>query len=676
MSSFTLFFLLLVYLVTLSKTIFGGDAGDLVSAIITKGFAHPPGYSLFTLLGIVVNSLNFITISPAGRVTLISIVSTVLSLYFFIKIIKVLFKPKYYSGWILTITVGVLAFNYIIWLYAIVPEVFPLNTLLITSCFYLSILFYKSNKVFYLYILSLIIGLATSHHHTFFLVLPALMFLLWKERRKIRVTIFSLFICLLMFFTGLLPNLQLIIAYNNKAPIIWGNATSLKGIIYILLRQGYGTFTAGSFITNLPIHRFLQLKNLFLFILSDFTFLGIIAFAAAFIYYYKSTNKHLKLLLTAVLINIVSFGPFFFFYANFPLSGSFFFGTMERFLHGFYFFLAIFIYFGLWVIYDLIKKILNILIKNLFLKKFSLFVVSIFFLIYPFGQLARNIRPILALKNNNFAENLGRDVLTFTKPPSIILLSQDTVLFDTQYIYFSQPRFQKNKIIIHANKLLTDFYGPVLSSQYPQLKLGLKKGNRIEKLIEINKNRFNIYSNEKYPLPNLANYLWVPQGILYKLEKKSAISNTSTEQILDFFWKNYFNMGIEQQVINNNPIFKNLFTADILRAYSIAHQNTAYFYLEQKKLEKALGHINTSIILKPDDLDNNFLLSKYYEIAGDCLNSQMAIEKALAESTDSLYINQLKDIADNCYQKESEKNKMRQKIKSYQQNAKIKLKSF
>ncbi|MBI2034467.1 MAG: DUF2723 domain-containing protein, partial [Candidatus Levybacteria bacterium] len=82
--SFLFAFSLFIYLHNLSLSIYGGDVGDLVTAAIVGGVAHPPGYPLFTLLGFILTRLNIFT--PAFMVGLISVFSSsvsVLVYYFF-----------------------------------------------------------------------------------------------------------------------------------------------------------------------------------------------------------------------------------------------------------------------------------------------------------------------------------------------------------------------------------------------------------------------------------------------------------------------------------------------------------------------------------------------------------------------------------------------------------------
>ena len=669
------FFVGIVYFLTLSNTIYGGDAGDLLSAILTKGFAHPPGYSLYTLIGILFNSFPF-HLSPAGKVTLISTFSTIVSLIVFYKIIRIVFKPSYFSQIILFITLLVLGLNYIVWLYAIVPEVFPLNTLITLTFFYNLLQYYLTKKNVYLYFLALFSGLALSHHYTFLLVFPSVLYLFWQQRSKIKFKLSTITIALIFFAIGLIPNLQMYIATKNNAAIIWGNVTNLKSALAVLLRQGYGTFTAGNFITNLPQHRFLQVKNVLLYVKNDFTYLGIIALIMAFIEYFRLKNNQMKTMLKAVFINVMFFGPFFFFYANFPLQSSFFFATLERFLHIFYFFLAIFIYLGIWSIVNRIKTLLKRYVRHVQFAKLTYVLIVCLFFIYPIGQYVRNVKVIASLKNDKTAENLGNDVMNNVPKNSIILLSGDTILFDTLYAYYASPNSYQQKILVHTTKLLTDFYQPTLIHQYPSLRFNQKHRHSIEYFIDSNKDRFSIYSNVKYPLILLKDYSWVPQGLLYKLAKNSEIKKDDTVQALSEFWNHSYSRKIVSRVKQKDPAFKNLFLTEVLRIYSVAHQNTAYFLLQNNLLNESLTHISESIILEPDDSDNHFLKSKYFAANKDCSNAEKEIAIALTESSDDLYINQLKDLGESCFTSVTDTSRIKEKLKQLEKNKTIRLRSF
>jgi hypothetical protein len=73
------------------------------------------------------------------------------------------------------------------------------------------------------------------------------------------------------FVTGCLSFIYLFISYRNLPEIIWGEINTVSGFFATLLRQGYGTFVPGQFISDIPIHRVVQLFNMVVFIYSDFT---------------------------------------------------------------------------------------------------------------------------------------------------------------------------------------------------------------------------------------------------------------------------------------------------------------------------------------------------------------------------------------------------------------------
>jgi len=72
-------FIISVYFFSQAATIYGGDAGDLASAVITRGIAHPPGYPLFTMLGIAVNRV-IQSGSTAYRLGFISVIPSIITI--------------------------------------------------------------------------------------------------------------------------------------------------------------------------------------------------------------------------------------------------------------------------------------------------------------------------------------------------------------------------------------------------------------------------------------------------------------------------------------------------------------------------------------------------------------------------------------------------------------------
>lgn len=664
----------LVYFFTLTNTVFGGDSGDLVSAIITGGFPHPPGYPLYTILGIFFNHLPINSLSPAGKATLISTLATIFSLTLLWLLIKMIAGKKHFNKFLSLLIILTIGFNYVVWLYAVVPEVFPLNTLIVLLIFYLFLKYYKRGKKQYLYLSLLFLGLGFSHHHLFILIIPSLIYLIYKRKQLMVLNLRQWITSIFFFVVGLLPLYYLVYAYKAGGEIIWGETNTLKGFISVFLRKRYGTFVPGDFITNIPEHRFLQLKNLFLFTKNDFSSFGILLLIFGLIFFFKQKSSLLRTYLTAVLINIFFFGPFFLFYANFPLGSNFLFGTTERFFHPYYFFLSLFLYFGLYQFLLIIKFIINQLVHHPVIKKVSYYLLIGVLVIYPAGFLMKNFPFIYALKNDQTAENLGRDVLNNAKDNSIIILSTDTLLFNTQYVYYSQPRLRKNKIIIHGSKIYFNYYPKVIRQFYPQVRLIKQKKdlNPLEQFIKDNKNRFLIYANQKYPLRKLTDYQWVPQGLLYRLEKKDQVSSVNNQKAINVFWKNAYNKDLNPKETK----FKNFFTSDILRVYSIAHQNSGYYFLTIGNLNQAEKHIKRAQHLQPNDPDVFYLWSVLLTKKGFCRKAEISIVNALKKQPLRLYLRQLEEIGKQCFKKEKDKRRVARLLEKYKKQTYLPLPKF
>jgi len=653
-----------LYISTLSNTVYGGDAGDLISAILTKGFPHPPGYPLYTIIGRLFILMPDFFLTTAGKVTLISTLSTVFSLMLIYLILNTLIGKKINKP-IAIVAVLALFVNYLIWLYAIVPEVFPLNVLITLGIFLAGLQYKNTGKLKWLTLTLFLIGLGISHHHTFIFILPPVFILTYNRIKKIQFSIKDFVLLIASLLIGLLPLVYLPLAFKVQPKIVWGEPNTIEGFINLLSRQAYGSFVPGPFTTNSPLHRFIQLINLNYFVFADFTLVGYLAIIIGFIILIKSKiiDKKEKL---AVFLALILYGPFFVFYANFPLRDKFDLATVERFLIVFYFLLSIPLYFGLnWFFIRIIS-----LFKLILEEKHKLFLpaIIILFFLFPIGLGVKNYRRLISLKNNIIAEKIGKDILNNAETNSIIILNGDTALFNTQYVYYSDKKNYPNKIVIQSSKITAVYYQKILKFNYPKLIFSKIKDYTPGRFIEDNSKNYDIYSNNKYILPQTFPYKWVFQGMLFKLVPKDFDNNYNVEKNLEYFWKNAENKDLARYYLLNKNRWFNYFPNDILRVYATAHQNTAFYYLDINKPESARPHINDALILNPDDLDSLFLQSIYYVKLKNCSEAERSIIKALDKNKDSLYLYQLGQLI-NCYIKDSDKTRIDKLIKKYSQTS-------
>src|SRR5258708_21392292 len=127
-------FVSLLYLHNITHDIYSGDNGDLVTASYVFGVAHPPGYPLFTSIGFILSHLP-ISFAVVTKVTLLSVIASILGLFFFFKL-SMRATQSYLISIISTLA---LAFSYLFWLFTEVPEVFALNNFFIIILFYFAV---------------------------------------------------------------------------------------------------------------------------------------------------------------------------------------------------------------------------------------------------------------------------------------------------------------------------------------------------------------------------------------------------------------------------------------------------------------------------------------------------------------------------------------------------------
>ena len=71
------------------------------------------------------------------------------------------------------------------------------------------------------------------------------------------------------------------------------------------------------------------------------------------------------------------------------------------------------------------------------------------------------------LRIDQTAEQLGRDVLESVPKDAILLLSQDTLLFTTQYVRYGM-NVRPDTIVLHASRMSVKDYQDVVKKDSPQ----------------------------------------------------------------------------------------------------------------------------------------------------------------------------------------------------------------
>lgn len=210
-----------VYLATLAPDLTwqhsSYDGGELITAAVTLGIPHPPGYPTYVLLGKIVSLIPIATV--AFRFNLFSAICVAIAA----ALLTITIGHLYFSqnnglninGGIAALAAG-LAFAYtpLVWSQAIVTEVYGLNLALLAG-FLWALTVRRSYRL-----AALLLGLSITAHLTSLFVLPLALGL--TPRAQWRTSAVWLLI-------GLTPLATLPLLAQTNSPVMWGQPTDLQG---------------------------------------------------------------------------------------------------------------------------------------------------------------------------------------------------------------------------------------------------------------------------------------------------------------------------------------------------------------------------------------------------------------------------------------------------------------
>ncbi len=617
-----------LYIHHLSPSVYGGDVGDLVTAITVLGVPHPPGYPLYTLLGILFNALPF-NEPPAWKIGLISAIAAAGAVVVLYLIVTNLLKSKL-LGIIAALTLG---FYYLFWLYAEVAELFALNYLISLTLIYLGILYYTKKKKLYLYLLSFFLGITLTHHHFSILLFPSIGIIVlatdWRIIKKPKL----LLKCFLLFALGLLPYLYVPLAASDSPPINWNNASTLNNFLHLVLRKDY------SINVNTDVDftmRFLSLKAYALDVLFQLTpavvglsFLGMVALLL----------KRKFILFFYFFLAFFFSGPFFFVYSSTQIQSVFTQSVVERFYGVSVVFLILFFPFGITFLLDLVTKVFTAVSTKKRIVYYRYIFLGVFLII-----------PILLFKSNFsktdlhavwMGDYLGYDILASVPKKSVVFLANDTTLFNSLYMKYSLG-MREDVEIVNFNRLGDS----TLFMSYKKRILQKEKKIRPEDvdlrtIIELSKDRdvFSI-STIKHSDPTKNTLKWVPYGLLLKLDNERKFykdEETFAKQQGILWGKLHLPDPHETKKFSQ----RNLTLVDIPSYYAQAAVNTANQYISAYgNAERAKEYFQKAIDLYPNGKNGYFGLGYYYLNKNDCREAERYFDKTieLAPGDKSAYV--------------------------------------
>jgi hypothetical protein len=298
------------------------------------------------------------------------------------------------------------------------------------------------------------------------------------------------------------------------------------------------------------------------------------------------------------LLGFLFCGPIFVFYSSFPLSSSFFTGIFERFLILPGLFLTIFLAGGIHYFASLAGGLVK---KN----KKLLFLFEGIFFILPLTLFIRNL-PRVDMRNFYLGNNFAYDILDTLKDKGILFLAGDVELFNTQYIYYTDQKYQRRGVkLVPTNVFFREELLAGIAKYYPELHLPkVKENDPFAHFIKENAQDFPIFS--VFKPPDVGEYSWYPLGFLWKLEKESGVGIDEVIQENKKVWESY-----HDPLKTKKALWEGLLIADLIQKYGLAHLGYGKFLLAEGKLKMAESELKIAKDLSPDVWDTH----KYLGIA-------------------------------------------------------------
>lgn len=583
-------FFAILYVYTQTQSIFGGDAGDLVTAAYTRGVAHPPGYPLYTFIGYVLSHfLPFGTV--AWRVGLMSSVSLSLALtILFIYISKI--TKSTLSGIVGVTTLGL---SYLYWLYAIVPEVFALHILfLVLQMFVLNIWTQSHSKwsvtaFIFLFVLSL------SHHHIILFMTPAYIYALRNQKKYLlQVIKTNKRAMVLSVAIALLPLLWLAISMNSHSIYTWQDTLTLENMFKMLTRATYGSFSAATIVVESPFARIMGVYAYFVVLIEDITIPAFALCVAGAIYEYIKNKRQFFFHAIAFICT----GPLYFFYAGYIITNSFTIATFERFLMPSYIFVGIWISIGVVALFngfDHLTAYIRLKTQTTSVMSYRPLIFAVCMLV-PVNLFIINYPKMSVLRADMTAEKLAMNILDTADKNSIVLLSNDNDIFNASYIRYASG-YRNDLVVANRTHVITSRRTKNIARQYPDVKFPNPDDKKFsEKLVSLNSGTRAIYTNEPFPVSS--DSAWIREGVLYKLYKKDSLP--PIDKLLkknDDLWASY-----ADPLDGSLGEYRHLMLATNLLIYRMHRYNTGEYFFAARDFAGAERHYVAALRYDENDV--------------------------------------------------------------------------
>ena len=603
-----------VYVVFRSRYLYGGDSAEYSAISYTWSIAHPPGYPLYSFLSNVLR-VCFFFLGTSIITNILSIVPTVITSVLIYKIITH-FKHNRLVAFSIAF---IYAFLFPVWLYAEVPEVFALNTMLIALITYTILKYSETKKNSFLYLTAFLVGLAVTHHQTFVLFIPAWIVLVNKNPLKLY---FEQFIGnTISFLLGFSFYLYAPVASYFKPPIDYENPITLNGFIRLITRASYGSFK--SFTTVQPdiFNQIFNALSFLVYTLQDFRVIGVILIAIG-LFRLKKIDRHFFSFITVALCLQVMF----LFYLNFLLTSAFMRAIFERFMIAIYFILIFPLYFGLAFAYDFVVNLLKKAIYHRLLYQIAILACNVFVILLPIIYFSSNLKYMSRLKAVDNFDAFATNILSTPPKNTILYMSSDNGTFTTDYYYYVK-KIRNDLKLISLGLISRDYYQKKIKDRFPSLIMPDPNAEYYPaKFVELNA-KCGVYMEAP-----ITSGTWVPYGLLWKHYSDIETAQKDTETLIAtnvYLWDRVYHIPKIDDVNGALVQLKALQKTYLDKLLGFGK----YLIIEKKDIQ-AIHYLNVLLSYDPTYTEAQQLLVSEYAKMKECSLSKQALQLYFPNSMD------------------------------------------
>jgi len=501
--------------------------------------------------------------------------------------------------------------------------VFALNVFLATASWCAVYFAEEKPKIKYFFSLAFLAGLAAALHHTYILILPAVIYwiIVHFDKFKKLVNIKNSLGLVAFFLCGFSLYLYVFWDSGGHSPLGLDSAKTVQDFLHLFLRQTYGTLKAYPGNPPLPLQRLQAMEGFFRLAWSDFFLFGIVL-ATCGLFWLSKKNRPVFFF---SLIWFIFAGPFFQFMAGFPLTHVFILGVAERFLILAYPVIALWLGTGACFATEKIQW----LFKQSwfpFRKKLAIF-FAVLLMIYPLFLLIINYSKV-DFRNFFDFDILAENYLNSIPEEGVFLPSGDTPVYIVQYAHFAKG---VRPDLTVAN--LVDLNG---LRYYQKFKQDQLIANAEQDFLKTSGARRGFLDKYAPQLPiftnlvgvaqkNLEDYEFVPWGLIYRIYPKGE-----TPSFEDVYKINQQLWGQLKPLTTNldDPLTENYQLMDIMSDYEIRLMELGNYFFSREHYPEARFWFNKIFVYHPDSVGALQAIAFSFLQEGQCESSLEYLDKA------------------------------------------------